>query len=267
MKKIFLVSLAISIAAFILSCSSTKEIEIIPVEERYQRAKTLYDDGNYLDAISEFKIITVQYQGSDYGDDAQYYLAESRFNRGEYILAAAEYDNLARTMPTSPYAPLSRYKKGLSNYLLSPKSQLDQKYTRMAIDDFQTYIEYSPQDSLVGDAENKINELTTKLAKKVFDDGKLYYRLEYYRAGITYFDKVISEYNDRGFTADAIYWKAKCQNERKDFSGAENTLAELLTKYPDTNLKDDIKKLQDEVRENLRKYVPEQKDTLGLKNE
>lgn len=251
----------------ILSCSSTKEVETIPVEERFQRAKALYDDGDYLEAITEFKIIATQYQGSEYSDDAQFYLAESRFNRGEYILAAAEYDNLARTMPSSPFAALSRYKKGLSNYLLSPKSQLDQKYTRQAIDDFQTYIEYSPHDTLVRDAEAKIDELTNKLAQKIFEAGKLYYRLEYYRAGIAYFDKVISEYNDRGFTDAAMLWKAKCQNERRDYAAAENTLSELLAKYPNTELKDEVKTLLFKIKNTQQKIVQEQQDTLSLKNE
>ena len=99
MKKIFIVILSFAISLLLVSCSSTKEIESIPVEERFARAKVLFDNEDYLEAIEEFKIVTVQFQGSDFGDDAQFYLAECRFNRGEFILASAEYDNLVRLMP------------------------------------------------------------------------------------------------------------------------------------------------------------------------
>lgn len=233
---------------------------------RYQRAKAFYDDENYLEAMEEFKIVIVQYQGSEYADDAQFYLAESRFKRGEYILAAAEYENLIRTMPSSPFVPLSRYKKGLAHYLLSPKAQLDQKYTKFSIDDFQTYIEYSPADSMVNDAEAKINEMTDRLARKIFESGKLYYRLEYYRASIVYFNKVISEYNDSQFTDDAMLWKARSLKERKEFDAAMSSLIELRAKYPGTELESDIQEVISEIEAGKAEYQKEQEAKLIQKN-
>lgn len=258
MKYIFVLVPFIVVSAIFSSCSSTKEVENIPADVRYQQAKALFDDENYLEAIEEFKIVIVQFQGSEFADDAQFYLAEARFRRGEYILAAAEYDNLVRTMPTSVFATLSRYKKGLSHYLLSPKPQLDQKYSRYAIDDFQTYIEYSPKDSLVADAEKKITELNEKLAKKLFDSGKLYYRMDYYRASIAYFDKVISEYNDSPFADDAMLWKARSQNERKDFAGATLTLNDLIKKFPGTDLTVDIEDLRSTISADEKEYREDQ---------
>ncbi len=258
MKSVSIIVVASIISLFITSCSSTKEIESIPVEERYAKAKALFDNEDYLEAIEEFKIVTVQFQGSDYGDDAQFYLAECRFIRGEYILASAEYDNLIRLMPNSQFTTLARYKRAESFYQLSPKSQLDQKYTRYAVDNFQTYIEYSPADSLVKDAETKITELTQKLAKKMIDGGKLYYRMEYFKAAISYFEKLIQDYHDTPFVDDGMFWKAKCQNERKDFAGASQTLDELFVKYPETDLKDDIAELQKKIKEDKAEYDADQ---------
>ena len=258
MKKTFILIFAVIVSVCITSCSSTKEVETIPVEERFAKAKALFDDGDYLEAIEEFKIVTVQFQGSDYGDDAQFFLAECRFIRGEYILASAEYDNLIRLMPNSPFTTLARYKRAESFYRLSPKSQLDQKYTRYAVDNFQTYIEYSPTDSLVKDAEAKITELTEKLAKKMFDGGKLYYRMEYYKAASSYFDKVIQDYHDTPYVDDGLLWKAKCQDERKDFVGAVQTINELQTKYPATDLKEEIAELLKKIHADKEEYEADQ---------
>jgi outer membrane protein assembly factor BamD len=242
----------------VTSCSSSEEAAQLPVEERYAKAKALFDDGDYLEAIEEFKVITVQFQGSDFGDDAQFYLAECRFIRGEYILASAEYDNLVRLMPGSPFVNYARYQRAESYYQLSPKPQLDQKYSRFALDNFQTFIEFAPKDSLVPDAEKKIEELTLKLAQKMFEGGKLYYRLEYYKAAIAYFDKLIQEYHDSPFVDDGMMWKARSQNERKDFAGASETLNELLVKFPETDLKEEIAELQKRIAEDKNEYEEDQ---------
>ncbi len=250
---------------FVAACSSTQEIETIPVEERFARAKMLFDDETYLEASEEFKIITVQFQGSEYADDAQFYLAECRFNRGEYILAAAEYDNLVRLMQSSPFATVARYKRAESYYRLSPKPALDQKYTRSALDNFQTYIEYSPTDSLVSDAERKITELTLKLAQKMFDGGTLYYRMEFYRASIAYFDKLIQEFHDSPFVDDGMLWKAKSQNQRKDFAGARQTLSDLAVKFPGTDLRSEIAELTEQIDADEKEFIEDQqKRTLTI---
>lgn len=260
MKSRFLVVCSFLALCFLASCSATEEIETIPVEERYVRAKAFFDDEDYLKAIDEFKIITVQFQGSEYGDDAQFYMAQSRFLRGEYILAAAEFDNLVRIMPNSPFATIARYQQGESYYRLSPRPQLDQKYTRYALDQFQAYIDYAPKDSMVADAETKINELTLKLSQKMFENGRLYYRLEYYRAAISYFDKLIQEYHDSPFVDDGIYWKAQCQNERKDFTGALQTLDGLIAKFPTTDLQEDITWLKKKIADDKNDFEEEQRE-------
>lgn len=266
MKRKTIYCLSIIVAGVFVSCSSTKEVETIPADIRYQKAKALYDDENYLEAMEEFKIVIVQYQGSEYADDAQFYLAESRFHRGEYILAAAEYETLVRTMPSSPFVSVSRYKKGLSHYLLAPKSQLDQKYTKFSIDDFQTYIEYSPSDSMVNDAEAKISEMTDRLARKIFESGKLYYRLEYYRASIVYFNKVISEYTDSQFTDDAMLWKARSLKERKELDAAFRSLQELRSKYPGSEHEPEIQELLSDIEMDKAEFLEEQKEKMVQKN-
>ena len=134
---------------------------------------------DYLEAAEDFKLVTVQYPGSSLADSAQFHIAQCRYRRSEFILAASECDILVKTMPSSPLVPKARYMKAMAEYELSPQSALDQKYTREAIDDFQTFIEYFPADSLSKDAAAKIGELNDKLAKKEMDNANLYFRLEY----------------------------------------------------------------------------------------
>ena len=86
------VIITIGAALAVSSCSATKGEEVLTSEMQFAKAMHEYDAENYLDAIEAFKTITVQYQGSTVADGAQFYIGESRFQRSEYILAAAEYD-------------------------------------------------------------------------------------------------------------------------------------------------------------------------------
>ena len=121
----------------VIGCGSGEKVTNLPVEERFARAKALFEKEDYIEAINEFTVITLQFQGSQFASEAQFYLGECRFNRGEYLLGAFEYGILKRSYPASTRVPDAQYKLAMSYYRLSPKSSLDQQYTRKAIDEFQ----------------------------------------------------------------------------------------------------------------------------------
>ena len=246
-----MIAVGCALAFGVLGCSSSKEVESLSAEVRYAQAMAKFDKEDYLDAAEDFKIVTVQYPGSSLADSAQFHIAQCRYRRGEFILAASECDMLIRTMPSSPLVVQARYMKAMSGYELSPQAELDQKYTREAIDDFQTFIEYFPTDSLSKDAAAKINELNNKLAKKEFENGKLYYRLEYFKAAIAYFDNVLDRYHDSQYADDALLGKARALRERHDDAGALDAIKLFYQKYPSSDLKPDVDDLKTKVESEL----------------
>jgi len=78
----------IAAAIIFWGCSSTKETQIPSADRLYAQAMAKFNSEEYLEAIEDFKTITIQYQGSEYADKAEYFLAECRYRREEYILAA-----------------------------------------------------------------------------------------------------------------------------------------------------------------------------------
>lgn len=248
LKNIAICTAAACLFAVInFGCSSSKEVESLPLEVRYARALEKFNKHDYLDAADDFKIVTVQYPGSLVADSAQFYIAQCRYRREEYILAASECDVLIRTMPSSPLVERARFMKAMADYELSPQPELDQKYTKQAIDDFQSFIEYFPTDSLAKDAAAKIQELNNKLAKKEYDNAELYYRLEYYRAAIQYFDIVLDRYHDTDYADDALLGKAEALHQRHDKAGALEAIGLFYQKYPSSNLKPDVDLLKAQI--------------------
>ncbi len=246
-------ALVLFFIALVPGCGSTKETGALNVEERFQKAKSLFDEGNYLEAINEFTVITLQFQGSSRAAEAQYYMGECRFKRGEYLLAIVEYEALKRNMPASPLVQDAQYKIGLCYYNLSPKSALDQQYTRKAIDEFQTFVEYYPSHSLAPDAAEKIKELTKRLAKKAYDTAQLYTTMEYYKAAQFYYDDVIEKYHDTEYAPLAYLDKVDLLLSHNRAAEALSNIAKFLDRYPNSVLRSRAETQKTSAEELLRK--------------
>jgi outer membrane protein assembly factor BamD len=234
-----------------LACSSSPETVNPTVEQRFNRAKALFDDGDYLEAINEFTVITLQYQGSAFAADAQFYLGECRFARGEYILSAFEYSVVRSSYPASPRVPDALYKTALSYYMQSPKPVLDQQNTRKAIDEFQAFVEYYPGHPLASDAEAKIKELNERLAFKAYEAARQYERMEYYRAAILSYDVVIEKFHDTGYAPLAYLDKAELLVKRLRFREAERILKEFDAKFPNSVLRGRADGIREKIMEEL----------------
>jgi outer membrane protein assembly factor BamD len=256
-KRSLLLAIVFLATVTIGGCTATKEIEQLTVEKRFAAAKALFDGGDYLQAYEEFRIVTLQYQGSSLANEAQYLMGECRFRREEFILAAYEYDVLIRTMPTSPYVPRARYAKALCYFNMSPSFNLDQNYTKQAIDEFQSFIEYHPTDSLVIDAEKKISALNTKLAQKEYENGITYTHMEYYKSAAASFDHVLEKYHDTPYAEQAQLRKAEVQLTRKRFRDAKTEIDKFFSKYPNSQWKSDAERIRSEILSRLENVPPE----------
>jgi outer membrane protein assembly factor BamD len=237
-------------------CGSSGETIVLTPEQRFEQAKALFDDGDYQEAINEFNVITLQYQGSAVAADAQFYMAESRFEREEYLLAAFEYGVLRRNYPASSRVGEAQYKIGLCYYSLSPRSSLDQKYTRRAIDEFQAFVEYNPSSEFALDAEAKIKELTGRLAKKQYEVARLYETMGYSRSALLSYDVVIEKFHDTEYAPLAYLDKADLLITREQWEEARVTIQAFLSKYPASEYRDAGLRLLDEVERELQSGTP-----------
>lgn len=248
LKTKYVAFLILLVMFFLIGCSSSKEIANLSAEDRFEIGKDKFDKRKYLDAIEDFKYILIQYPGSAVADDAQFYLAECYYNRGEYLLASSEYENLIRGYPSSEYVPMARYKLGLCYYNLSPKSQLDQTYTYKAIDALQGFIEYHPTSEFVQDAERKIHELINKLAKRDYETGIFYMKMEFYRAAMIYFDSIIERYPDSDYLERAYAGKIECLLKRENYSEVIKIAEEFERKFPSSELIGKVRKIKEEAK-------------------
>lgn len=246
-NKVLIVLWALALGA----CSSEELIEQLSPQARFDLAMKYFQEEDYVTAEKEFRVVVLQFQGTALADDAQFYLGECQYMREQYILAAYEYEVLLRTMPTSEYVPRARFRRAMCYYNQSRESYRDQTETKKAIDEFQAFLEYHPTDTLAREAAEKIQELNTKLAKKEFDNGILYMKMEHYKAAIIYFDFVLERFHDTPYAEQAQLKKAEAFLLRKRPTDALAEIDRYLQRYPNGNHRNEAQKLREAILQRL----------------
>ncbi len=232
-------------------CKSYNVKPNLTAEKRIELARVMFKNKDYVEAKTQYKILTLNNPGLQFIDEAQFFLGECHFNIKEYILAADEYSRLTRLYPKSSWVDDAYLKIALCNYKLSPKPALDQKYTKLAVFHFSAFIEDYPNSELVPEAERLLKICRTKLAEKEFKAGVLYRKLDINYAALVYFDSVLENYYDTKFARDALFLKGESLYELDRKIEADEAFKELISKYPKSKhvirAKSRIKAIRSEV--------------------
>jgi outer membrane protein assembly factor BamD len=192
-----------------------------------------FKNGKYYQSRELFKAFMERHAGHDRSDYAQFMLAESYFNEGEYALAAVEYRILATNYGYSEYAEESFFKEALCNYHQSPKSQLDQTKAYEALSQLEQFARVYRESAHIPEVERHIRLVRNKLARKDVENAEYYFKRKRYASALIYLDKVIENYPDNPSWVYAKYLKARvlfAQGEREDEAAA--LLGEVLS-YPE----------------------------------
>ncbi|MCX7875295.1 MAG: outer membrane protein assembly factor BamD [Melioribacteraceae bacterium] len=249
MLKKFKYFFVLLIAFILTNCSSSVDTSKFTIEEYFNYAMQLYNQEDYEEAVQEFQNFLLQYSGSAFNDDAQFYYGMTYFKRGQYLLAAYEFSKLIRNIPASPFVPETQFMLAESYYQLAPPYQLDQAYTKKAIEEFQVFIDFFPADKRVEDAEKKIKELTERLAEKEYQSGLIYEKMEYEKAAIKYYAFVADTYHDTKFAPISLYRKIQLEIKKGMKQEAIADINTFINRYPENEYLNDIKKMESQLIE------------------
>ena len=181
---------------FMIGCAGTAPNEGLSLSERLKLGMDYLDEKKYLQAQDEFNIVLMRATGTELGDDAQFFLGESYFLNKEYILAIAEYEKLTRKMGFSPFVEKARFRICDAYRLDSPKYFHDQTYTEKALEKFQEFVDDFPNSEYNATAIESMEFLRDKLAKKLYETGILYLKMDEYEPARLSFQRVLDQYYD-----------------------------------------------------------------------
>lgn len=195
-QRVFTLGMLVLAAGFIAtSCSKENYVQqgdTLPIA--FEKSMTQFNNENYDDAIRNFELVIQIGRGTDYGRDAQYYLAESYFRNEQYLMAASEFERYASLFPRSERREEVDFKEAFCYYKLSPRFRLDQKYTRRAIEKFNLFESRYPNSGRIKEISKYEDELRNKLAHKLYNAADLYMRIDEYEAAAIYYGLTIDRY-------------------------------------------------------------------------
>jgi len=226
----------------VVGCGTTPKQEIHSAEDLFRLAKNYYEKKKFEDAEKFFDLLKLQYPASQYADDAQYYLGEISFEKGDFIMAAFHYSSLRRYYPASEYCKQALFKTALSYYKLSPSFDRDQEYTYKAIEYLMEFQNTYPNDQLTLEANKYLKELRNKLAYRNFFTANLYYKWRSFNSALIYLDVVLTEYSDTDYIEDAYWLKFQIFAERGLFYDLEELAKEYKDKFPNGKYLSQIEK-------------------------
>ncbi|MBK8945208.1 MAG: outer membrane protein assembly factor BamD [Ignavibacteriae bacterium] len=248
MKKNFVLFI---VSIFIWNCSSSVDTTSLTSEQHLEYARKLFLEEDYEEAIREFQSILLQYTGSQINDDAQYFLAFSYFKREQYLLSAYEFSKVIRDTPASEFVQDAQFMLAESYFQLSPHYQLEQSYSKKAIEEFQAFIEFFPTHPKVEEAEKKIAELYAKFAEKEYHSAMIYEKMEYFNAAIQYYENVKNTYFDSEFAPLAHYKLINLLILKNRKDEALRNIADYISKYPNDDNIDELKELNKELENSV----------------
>ncbi|MBT3216312.1 MAG: outer membrane protein assembly factor BamD [Candidatus Marinimicrobia bacterium] len=225
----FIIIILTTLAMLVNACSAGKGK--IKLEEE---VKTRFDKGmyylgkeRYLRAQEEFTYVVISGSHTELGDDAQFYLAESYFLNEEYVQAIADYDQLIRKMPFTPFMQKSRYRICESYVQESLPYYKDQTYTDKALDKLQEFLDDFPATKHKEEATSLIQTLRNKLAKKLYETGVLYIKLDEFSSAIYSFEEIVEKYFETEYIGLAHVGIIKCHSLGKEYKKASDYFSKV----------------------------------------
>ena len=187
----------------IFGCAGTSPNEGLSLSERIELGLDYLDEEKYLQAQDEFNLVLIRATGTELGDDAQFFLGESYFLNKEYILAIAEYEKLTRKMGFSPFVEKARFRICEAYRLDSPTYYNDQTYTEKALEKYQEFVDDFPNSENYNTSIEAMALLRRKLAKKLYETGLLYLKMDEYEPARLSFHRVLDQFYDTDIVAIA----------------------------------------------------------------
>jgi outer membrane protein assembly factor BamD len=175
------------------------------------------------------------YPDSEYLAKAKLAIADSYFKEGgsaNTTQAVAGYKDFIVFFPFLPEAAYAQMQVAMANYNEMAKADRDCTHTKLAEEEFQTFLQKYPKDPLAPQAEQRLREVQEVLAEAQFRIAYYYYVKGDPRAAAGRLAPLVMRYPLYSKTDEALWMLGDVyeKSERKDFAGWYYT--RIVRNYP-----------------------------------
>lgn len=198
----------IALTAFITtSCSNyEKLLKGHDFDAQYTAAVKYYEQKNYTKAIQLFENLIMHYHGKENAENISWYYGMCLMGEKDYYSAGYQFKNFYKRFPYSERAEEALYMSATCKYNESPDYYLDQKLTKDAIAEYESYVDRYPNSVHIPEINTRLDELRYKLMHKDYDIAYGYYLTENYNAAYVSLQAFLNNYPDSPFREEAMFY-------------------------------------------------------------
>jgi outer membrane protein assembly factor BamD len=258
---------------FITGCSRySKMLKSTNMDAKLDYAIQLYDKKQYYKALPLFEELVTVYRGTKKAEKTYYYYAYTNYKLEDYETAAFNFENFARTYPASEFAEECAFMHAYCYYQDSPLYSLDQTSTVKAMNELQLFADRYHNSAKIDQCNTLIDQLRLKLETKDFENAKLYFHMDDFKAAVTAFKNILHDYPSGKFREESAFmiikaWYQLAENsiETKKVERYNESLrsySEFTTHFSESKFRKDADELSELAHKRLEKLTPE----VSIKN-
>ena len=212
MKRLAInIGLALMLAASLAACKTQYELllEGNDYDAKYAAAFDYFNQGKYSKASQLFESMAMLTNGTARDDTVQYYWGLSNYRYKDYYTAETNFANFLNHYPSSPFAPEAAFLRIDCLYRSTHRYELDQVPTYNAINVISQYLIENPNSTHSDICFKMLNELNARLDKKAYENARLYFRMEDYKASRVAFRNILRDDADNIYREQILYYIAK----------------------------------------------------------
>lgn len=199
----------------------------------YERGVAEFESEHYFEAIEDLKLFVRRNPTDPKVDEAQYHVGLSRFQDGDYPVAAVEFEILRTDYPNSARVEDAWYMEGLCYRKQVPSIERDQTITEKALGHFRRYLSQFPNGTRRDDAQAQVDELQELLDRKRLAAVQLYQRLGRPKAALVTLKALMGDRSDSKLMPEMLLRAGELSLQLKDDPGARDYFERLVANDPD----------------------------------
>jgi len=200
----------------------------------YGQAMDDYLEVRYEEAEKKFKKLVEEFPLSPYSLEAELLLGDISYATEKYDEASAYYTSFVAMHPTHPRASYALFQKGMSYFRDVLGADRDQTSTRKALFAFEDLVKDYPGSPYYEKSKELIGFLRRRLADREFYIGRFYFKNKNYKAALSRFRDILSDYPEVGLTDQTLYYIGESYTRIGEKRLAEDAFTTLITDYPES---------------------------------
>lgn len=230
------------------------------VDAKYKAAFDYFNKGKYLKAAELFESLSLLTNGTPKDDTVKYYLGLSNYSNRDFYTAETNFDTFLASYPMSPFAENAKFLRIDCLYKATLRYELDQAPTYTAITAISQYLLDYPDGANSDICRHMLEDLGERLDRKAYENAKLYYTMEDYKASRVALKNVLKDDADNIYREQILYYSAMSSYKYAEMSVKEKRKERYLVfiddyfnfvgEFPESKYRKELDGLYNKVKEN-----------------